>query len=597
MEIAKLDVLISGDIQPLQTALKQGQASIEGFASQGADAFLNLNAGLSTTAKEALAAANDIKGLQNAMQVLEAEQAGIIRGTTLWSLYETELKKVDAQLETSILLEQQLSGAASKAGANANISISAIGKSLTEMIGSLRQVAYILPGIGIAGIFNLAFQAISDAASELKIFDNSLSDFNNKLTDVADNALKNLNAEIQKFNTQLGLSPSIAQQAQSALGDLNKQIEQMAALTNAGFVSFNKFVEFLNKAVPQIQQLTDKLAELNDKQRLVDFSNALLEQGKVNIKFLEDNAELQKQIDSRILSDQKQSQAKRIAAAQDFLAEQKKINKLTHDASLLSGTDKNLADENLRFANLQAEQNYQNAVINIEKQAIKKQEDLLIDRNTNIKHIQDQFIKAIATETGNPTGITNRDLSKGPGLGFPDLSKAINAAKAAEDLKKMNEQIKLVQETSQLLANSFSEIFVDLLTQGKINFRRLEQELIRFIAKLVEAKIEAFLLQTIFAALSGGTSAAVGAKLSSFIFSGIHLASGGIVSSPTTALIGESGPEAVIPLDKISQLFGSIGGSNIQISGELRAHGTDLVVALNRGNVRINRNYGSNFTN
>jgi len=37
-----------------------------------------------------------------------------------------------------------------------------------------------------------------------------------------------------------------------------------------------------------------------------------------------------------------------------------------------------------------------------------------------------------------------------------------------------------------------------------------------------------------------------------------HLAAGGIVTRPTMALVGESGPEAVIPLDKANQMGGNV---------------------------------------
>jgi hypothetical protein len=42
------------------------------------------------------------------------------------------------------------------------------------------------------------------------------------------------------------------------------------------------------------------------------------------------------------------------------------------------------------------------------------------------------------------------------------------------------------------------------------------------------------------------------------------LAAGGIVTGPTLAMIGEAGPEAVIPLDRMSQMGG--GGSNVTIN-------------------------------
>jgi phage-related minor tail protein len=40
------------------------------------------------------------------------------------------------------------------------------------------------------------------------------------------------------------------------------------------------------------------------------------------------------------------------------------------------------------------------------------------------------------------------------------------------------------------------------------------------------------------------------------------MANGGIVTSPTLAVIGEAGPEAVVPLDRM----GSIGGNNVTIN-------------------------------
>ena len=42
-----------------------------------------------------------------------------------------------------------------------------------------------------------------------------------------------------------------------------------------------------------------------------------------------------------------------------------------------------------------------------------------------------------------------------------------------------------------------------------------------------------------------------------------HLADGGIVTSPTVALIGEAGPEAIVPLSKMG---GMGGGINITVN-------------------------------
>ena len=55
------------------------------------------------------------------------------------------------------------------------------------------------------------------------------------------------------------------------------------------------------------------------------------------------------------------------------------------------------------------------------------------------------------------------------------------------------------------------------------------------------------------------------------------LAEGGIVTGPTAALIGEQGPEAVIPLSKM----GAMGG-NITINMPVGSNGDDVVRALQR---------------
>ena len=48
-------------------------------------------------------------------------------------------------------------------------------------------------------------------------------------------------------------------------------------------------------------------------------------------------------------------------------------------------------------------------------------------------------------------------------------------------------------------------------------------------------------------------------------FAGLRLATGGVVTDPTIAMIGEAGPEAVIPLNKMGS-FGDVT-YNIYASG------------------------------
>ena len=55
------------------------------------------------------------------------------------------------------------------------------------------------------------------------------------------------------------------------------------------------------------------------------------------------------------------------------------------------------------------------------------------------------------------------------------------------------------------------------------------------------------------------------------------LADGGIVTGPTIAMIGEAGPEAVIPLNKN---MGAMGTTNITVNMPAGASGEDVVQAL-----------------
>jgi hypothetical protein len=67
--------------------------------------------------------------------------------------------------------------------------LSAVGKQLTSAFSTIRTLAYVLPGLGIAGIFNMAFEAIGAAAKELGLF-NSAIEKQSKLTIAVNTSLQ-----------------------------------------------------------------------------------------------------------------------------------------------------------------------------------------------------------------------------------------------------------------------------------------------------------------------------------------------------------------------------------------------------------------------
>ena len=70
-------------------------------------------------------------------------------------------------------------------------------------------------------------------------------------------------------------------------------------------------------------------------------------------------------------------------------------------------------------------------------------------------------------------------------------------------------------------------------------------------------------------------------------------ANGGIVSGPTMGLVGEypgarQNPEVIAPLNKLQSMIGG-GGQNINVGGQIRLEGQDLLIAIQRANETADR--------
>lgn len=73
-------------------------------------------------------------------------------------------------------------------------------------------------------------------------------------------------------------------------------------------------------------------------------------------------------------------------------------------------------------------------------------------------------------------------------------------------------------------------------------------------------------------------------------------AEGGVVFGPTLGLMGEyagasSNPEVIAPLNKLKDLLGDRGSSNVNLNGEFRINGYDLALLLSRVNQRQGRSF------
>lgn len=103
-------------------------------------------------------------------------------------------------------------------------------------------------------------------------------------------------------------------------------------------------------------------------------------------------------------------------------------------------------------------------------------------------------------------------------------------------------------------------------------------------------------LGTLFAAPGGGIVAgialiAVGQILKNIKFKETKFAQGGLVLGPTRGLIGEAGPELVLPLNQLGNLLGDVGGGG---GGNytFRMHGNDMIAVQDRAQASRNRRGG-----
>ena len=149
---------------------------------------------------------------------------------------------------------------------------------------------------------------------------------------------------------------------------------------------------------------------------------------------------------------------------------------------------------------------------------------------------------------------------------------------------------------AQKLLNAGTGLFSDILTDSLNSAFDSQENFFSVFVDNIKKAIRQLLIQlavmTIIQSLMGGGAAAFSlpsilSNLGSLM--NVQLADGGLVTGPTTALIGEvstaSNPEVVAPLDKLKSMIGG-GSSNVTVQGRLV--GSDIFLSNER--TKFNRN-------
>lgn len=183
---------------------------------------------------------------------------------------------------------------------------------------------------------------------------------------------------------------------------------------------------------------------------------------------------------------------------------------------------------------------------------------------------------------------------------------------AANRILLIKEQTQAYTEMADTVSNYATNALMGLwssMEQGMNIGEALGAMFTDLAKQIAAAAIKALVFKAILAAFSGGSTAAAGAAANagSFwdIFKGIlgipvtKNAEGGITNGPSWGLIGESGPEAIMPLSKLGGLLnstfnaGSMSGGAMGGNGQFVLRGNDLVLALQRSNYSLNLRRGA----
>jgi hypothetical protein len=148
-----------------------------------------------------------------------------------------------------------------------------------------------------------------------------------------------------------------------------------------------------------------------------------------------------------------------------------------------------------------------------------------------------------------------------------------------------------VMQLAGTLQSTFSSLFTGLINGTQTFGDFMKQILMDLLVKLA-SMTAAFL---VIAAITGGAGVGTTAgTFGDFLKGGFNIpafASGGIVSGPTLAMVGEysgasTNPEVIAPLDKLQSMMGGAGG-NVTVTG--RISGRDILLSSERSNFERNR--------
>lgn len=674
-----LKLIVSADTKQAEKALNDfvlqsqhaGQAAGDAMG-KGLDRAIPAIKNIPKQVKPAVKA---ISYLGDSIETLEAKLGArkefirVAKTTTEISFLNAEIRELEGEIKRVKAIGSPTLANLSTGATKAGFGFNTIAKGANNAFGAIRKIAFILPGIGLAGIFGAIFSLFDGFGSKADKAADGVSRVNKELEDAAkkqeefskaidkaagslisqESKLKDLRAimlstsdatvQLTKATINQGLARLLFDQKNEALqkvinAGIQKELElrkQANPFSQSGSFRNNPQIAALEKEIKLRQSLGDPAIGLQKQLKAAKEISSLEFVGQDDIQninslsdglggffkqFLDEGNKAKKTTDDVI------AQAKRLAtfldkntqfevffevdetkseevnkqAARDFIAKAKSfIEKQTPEFKF-----KPLLRTEFKFINdgkfLQLIRDQAGIEATKTYKEVKKEWDDVVKRAANSNPL---VIKTNAElEIGRDRNKQKEEFDKQSFSGFKLFDFPDNPT--GPDGKPLFTQMefgarKTAAAINQTLAPAFSNMFAAIKAGDnplKAFFDGIGQAVEQLIQKLIAAAIQAAILSAL---IPGGGAGGFGS-----IFKGIlGFASGGIVSGPTLALIGEgsgtsrNNPEVVAPLDQLRGMLAGLAPQQ-QGGGRLTAsiRGNTILLSNNRTN-RSNRRLGA----
>ena len=487
-------------------------------------------------------------------------------------------------------------------------------KALQAMVAGLMGPAGV--GVAIGVVSSLAVTFSKEISAFFKGPTAELEEFRKKLKETADDIYKLIGGEQTKRTKGILLAELIVggnkTQQEEALKQLKSLYSNVAAIQNAKLGEDKKFYQTL---VNQAAMQGDAIAK--EKNNASQLELLYAKQSENNKKR---NEELKKITSEKLIGTGYATQRQSIQQQKDIINASYDVlgNEIKKDiAKLEADTSKQLATITLTPTADKVKKDGEKSIDALKEYSSNLKRELsqqLMDIEKYKKIFKDKgFDNALILTYGDKSEtadrkkkmgeetkrVTGKDNSLGDFLS-KDAANRMKGWKLESD--RVDSLTKSYENFASMLAGSVTNGLMsvwDALEQGTNPLDAIGQMFLNIAKSIAAAIIQATIFEALLTAFPElkAIFRASGALQSAFGFSGAR-ATGGITNGPSMALVGEAGPEAIIPLSKLSGMLnttfnaGAMNGGGMGGNGSFVLRGNDLVLALQRSNSSLNLRRG-----